>query len=83
NRLTRREIRKIVDIRIGEIQKRLEDNDRKVKIRASTQAMDYLGDAGYSPAYGARPLARLIEKEVLNKLAIMILKGNIRDGETA
>ncbi|KAJ0160312.1 Heat shock protein hsp98 [Colletotrichum tanaceti] len=83
NRLTRREIRKIVDIRLLEIQKRLEDNNRKVFIDVSDEAKDYLGNAGYSPAYGARPLSRLIEKEVLNKLAILILRGNIRDGETA
>ncbi|KAG5935066.1 Heat shock protein hsp98 [Claviceps sorghi] len=83
NRLTRREIRKIVDIRIGEIQKRLEDNGRKVKIDVSDEAKDYLGNAGYSPAYGARPLSRLIEKEVLNRLAILILRNNIQDGETA
>jgi len=83
NRLTRREIRKIVDIRLQEIQKRLEDNNRKVIIDVSDEAKDYLGNAGYSPAYGARPLSRLIEKEVLNKLAILILRGNVRDGETA
>ncbi|CRK41439.1 hypothetical protein BN1723_005136, partial [Verticillium longisporum] len=83
NRLTRREIRNIVDIRIGEIQKRLADNDRKVFIDVSEEAKDYLGDAGYSPAYGARPLSRLIEKEVLNRLAILILRGQIRDGENA
>lgn len=83
NRLTRKEIRKIVDLRIGEIQKRLEDNGRKVRIDVSDEAKDHLGNAGYSPAYGARPLARLIEKEVLNKLAILILRNNIRDGEIA
>ncbi|KAG6194684.1 Heat shock protein hsp98 [Claviceps purpurea] len=83
NRLTRKEIRKIVDIRIGEIQKRLEDNGRKVKIDISDEAKDYLGNAGYSPAYGARPLSRLIEKEVLNRLAILILRNNIQDGEIA
>ncbi|KAG5951945.1 Heat shock protein hsp98 [Claviceps cyperi] len=83
NRLTRKEIRKIVDIRVGEIQKRLEDNGRKVKIDISDEAKDYLGNAGYSPAYGARPLSRLIEKEVLNRLAILILRNNIRDGEIA
>ncbi|KAJ4264830.1 Heat shock protein hsp98 [Fusarium torreyae] len=83
NRLTRREIRKIVDIRLGEIQKRLEDNGRKVKIDVSDEAKDYLGNSGYSPAYGARPLSRLIEKEVLNRLAILILRNNIRDGEYA
>jgi ATP-dependent Clp protease ATP-binding subunit ClpB len=83
NRLTRREIRKIVDLRISEIQKRLQDNNRKVIIDVSEEAKEYLGNAGYLPAYGARPLARLIEKEVLNKLAILILRGGIRDGEIA
>ncbi|KAK4106137.1 heat shock protein HSP98 [Parathielavia hyrcaniae] len=83
NRLTRREIRKIVDLRISEIQKRLNDNDRNVLIKVSDAAKDKLGAAGYSPAYGARPLQRLLEKEVLNRMAILILRGNIRDGEVA
>ncbi|KAI1131658.1 putative heat shock protein [Nemania abortiva] len=83
NRLTRREIRKIVELRLSEIQKRLEDNNRSVIIQVSEEVKDYLGNAGYSPAYGARPLQRLIEKEVLNRLAVLILRGAIRDGETA
>ncbi|KAI0013712.1 heat shock protein [Xylariaceae sp. FL0662B] len=83
NKLTRREIRKIVDLRLVEIQKRLADNDRNVRIEVSEEAKDYLGNAGYSPAYGARPLARLIEKEVLNRMAVLILRGGIRDGESA
>jgi ATP-dependent Clp protease ATP-binding subunit ClpB len=83
NRLTRKEIRKIVDIRLHEIQRRLESNDRKVTIDATDEVKDYLGAAGYSPAYGARPLQRLLEKEILNRLAILILRGSIKDGETA
>lgn len=83
NRLTRREIRRIVDLRLDEIQKRLEDNGRKMRLEVSNEAKDYLGNSGYSPAYGARPLARLIEKEVLNRLAILILRNNVRDGEPA
>ena len=83
NRLTRKEIRKIVDVRLAEIQKRLAQNDRKVTIWCSDEVKDYLGSAGYSPAYGARPLARLIEKEVLNRMAVLILRGGIQDGETA
>jgi ATP-dependent Clp protease ATP-binding subunit ClpB len=83
NRLTKREIRSIVDLRISEIQKRLKANGRDVKIDVSPEVRDYLGDAGYSPAYGARPLARLIEKEVLNRMAVLILRGTIKDGETA
>lgn len=83
NRLTKKEIRKIVDVRISEIQKRLADNDRNVFISVSDEAKDYLGNAGYSPAYGARPLSRLIEKEILNRMAVLILRNNIRDGEAA
>jgi ATP-dependent Clp protease ATP-binding subunit ClpB len=83
NRLTKREIRKIVDVRMKEIQKRLKANGRDVIIDMTDDVRDYLGSAGYSPAYGARPLARLIEKEVLNRLAVLILRGSIREGEVA
>ncbi|KAI9887514.1 MAG: Heat shock protein hsp98 [Watsoniomyces obsoletus] len=83
NRLTRSEIRKIVDLRIHEIQKRLQQNGRNVTIACSQEVKDYLGSAGYSPAYGARPLGRLIEQEVLNRLAFLILRGAVRDGEIA
>ena len=83
NRLTKREIRKIVDVRVVEIQKRLNANGRNVKIEMTNEVRDYLGSAGYSPAYGARPLARLIEKEVLNRMAVLILRGSIKDGEVA
>ncbi|KAL2431522.1 Heat shock protein hsp98 [Exophiala dermatitidis] len=83
NRLTRREIRKIVELRLHEVQKRLEANDKKITIHATDEVKDYLGAAGYSPAYGARPLQRLIEKEILNRLAVLILRGAIKDGETA
>jgi ATP-dependent Clp protease ATP-binding subunit ClpA len=83
NRLTKREIRKIVDLRLSEVQKRLEHNGRNVYIDCSEEVKDYLGAAGYSPAYGARPLGRLIEREVLNRLAVLILRGGVQDGETA
>ena len=83
NRLTKAEIRKIVDVRLGEIQKRLEANGKNIKIDCSPAVKEYLGAAGYSPAYGARPLARLIEKEVLNRLAVLLLRGSVKDGEVA
>ncbi|CAG7964868.1 unnamed protein product [Penicillium nalgiovense] len=83
NRLTRREIRKIVDLRLAEVQKRLDHNERNVTIQCTEEVKDYLGAAGYSPAYGARPLGRLIEREVLNRLAVLILRGSIKDGEIA
>lgn len=83
NRLAKSEIRKIVDVRLLEIQKRLENNGRSVTIDCSPAVKDFLGTAGYVPQYGARPLARLIETEVLNRLAVLILRGSIKDGETA
>jgi len=83
NRLSKTEIRKIVEIRLAEIQKRLGANGRDVNIDCSPAVRDWLGSAGYNPQYGARPLARLIETEVLNKLAVLILRGSIKDGETA
>jgi ATP-dependent Clp protease ATP-binding subunit ClpB len=70
-------------VRMQEIQLRLKTNGRDVKIDMTDEVRDYLGSAGYSPAYGARPLARLIEKEVLNRLAVLILRGSILDGEVA
>lgn len=83
NRLAKREIRKIVDLRLNEVQKRLEQNDRNVTISCTEEVKNYLGEAGYSPAYGARPLGRIIEKEVLNRLAVLILRGSIKEGEIA
>ncbi|CEN62448.1 Putative Podospora anserina S mat genomic DNA chromosome 7, supercontig 1 [Aspergillus calidoustus] len=83
NRLTKREIRKIVDLRLSEVQARLMQNGRNVVIECSEEVKDYLGQAGYNPAYGARPLGRIIEREVLNKLAVLILRGSIQDGEVA
>jgi len=83
NRLSKREIRKIVEVRIQEVQKRLAENQRAVNITMDDAAKDNLGNAGYSPIYGARPLNRLIQNEVLNPLAVLILRGQIRDGETA
>jgi ATP-dependent Clp protease ATP-binding subunit ClpA len=47
------------------------------------EVKNWLGAAGYNPQYGARPMARLIENEILNKLAVLILKGEILNNETA
>ncbi|KTW29544.1 ATP-dependent chaperone ClpB [Pneumocystis jirovecii RU7] len=82
NRLTKKNMREIVIKQIEEIQKRLEDNNRKIKIEVDDAAIAYLSEAGYSPAYGARPLKRIIQNEILNKLSIFMLRGQIRDNET-
>lgn len=83
NRLAKREIRKIVDLRLEEVQQRLALNNRNITIQVDEGAKNHLAEAGYSPAYGARPLNRVIEKEVLNKLAVLLLRGAIKDGEVA
>lgn len=83
NRLTKREIRKLVDSRLDEVQRQLKQNRRSITIQCTEEVKDYLGESGYSPAYGARPLGRVIEREVLNQLAVLILQGSIQDGELA
>lgn len=83
NRLARREIRTIVDLRLKEIQHRLNSNGRNISLEVDDRAKDYMGEAGYSPQYGARPLQRVLEREVLNKLAVLLLRGSIKDGERA
>jgi ATP-dependent Clp protease ATP-binding subunit ClpB len=72
-----------VDIRLAEVQKRLHDNGRKIAIKVDEAAKDWLASAGYNPAYGARPLNRTIQSEILNPLSKMIIEERVRDGEVA
>lgn len=83
NRLAKKEIRAIVDLRLAEIQKRLISNNRNIHLTVTDKAKDFLGEAGYSPQYGARPLQRVLEQELLNRLAVLLLRGGVRDGEDA
>jgi ATP-dependent Clp protease ATP-binding subunit ClpB len=79
--LSRGDIRKVVDIRLKEIQKRLDDNGRKIILNVDDTAQEWLASAGYSPMYGARPMARLIQTEILNPLSRLLLQARVRDGE--
>jgi ATP-dependent Clp protease ATP-binding subunit ClpB len=81
NRLSKKALRDIVDVRIKEVEERTAD--RRIKIDVDTKARDWLGERGYDPAYGARPLNRLIQKKLLNPLARLLIDGGIRTGETA
>ncbi|KAK9477720.1 P-loop containing nucleoside triphosphate hydrolase protein [Lipomyces japonicus] len=83
NRLTKKNIKKIVDLRLSEIAKRLETNNKNIKINVDNDAKDFLCENGYSKDLGARPLNRLIQNEVLNKLAVLILRNQVRDNEVA
>lgn len=78
--LSHSNIRKIVDIRLAEVQKRLDD--RKMTLKLSEEAKNYLSSIGYSSTYGARPLQRAITTELLNPLSVFILDDQVRDGET-
>jgi ATP-dependent Clp protease ATP-binding subunit ClpB len=73
--LGRSEIRGIVDIQFAVLQQMLAEQG--VTITASEASLDWLGQLGYDPAFGARPLKRVIQREVLNKLSKEILAGNI------
>jgi ATP-dependent Clp protease ATP-binding subunit ClpB len=78
--LTREHIRAIVDIQLGELRRRLEE--RKIRLELTDAALDLLGDEGYDPAFGARPLKRLIQRELQDPLAMLLLSGQLRDGDT-
>jgi ATP-dependent Clp protease ATP-binding subunit ClpB len=74
--LSKRDIRKIVDIQVGLIQKRLEENG--VRLEVSDSARNRLAVLGYDPQYGARPLKRVLQREILNELSKKILSGEVQ-----
>lgn len=71
---------KIVDVRLQEVQKRIAA--RKMTLDLDSAAKIYLGSVGYSPNYGARPLNRAIQSELLSPLSVLMLEDRVRDGET-
>jgi ATP-dependent Clp protease ATP-binding subunit ClpB len=79
HRLKKSEMGRIVDIQIARLQKLLDD--RKIVITLDPSAREWLAEKGWDPAYGARPLKRVIQKSVQDSLAEMILAGKIKDGE--
>jgi ATP-dependent Clp protease ATP-binding subunit ClpB len=79
HRLKKTEMGRIVDIQIARLQKLLDD--RKIVIALDPSARDWLAEKGWDPAYGARPLKRVIQKSIQDSLAEMILAGKIKDGE--
>jgi len=78
--LSRGEMRQIIDIQLRGLLKRLQD--RKIRVELSEDAKDLLIAEGYDPTYGARPLKRTIQRRVLDPLAIKVLEGEVREGET-
>ena len=80
HRLTRAHMTGIVDIQLLRLQGLLDD--RKIVLELDGAAKDWLGDAGYDPVYGARPLKRAIQRSLQNPIASLILEGRIADGDT-
>ena len=79
-RLGRAEIDHVVDIQMDRLAKLLAD--RKIKVDLSKAARDWLADRGYDPVYGARPLKRVIQKELQDPLARLVLEGKVADNST-
>ena len=78
SRLNREQMAGIVDIQLGYLHKLLAD--RHIVLEVEDKAKEWLGDKGYDPAYGARPLKRVIQTQLQNRLAEMILQGDVGDG---
>ena len=80
NELTKEDLREIVDIQLGIFRKRLED--RHIKLELSDDASDWLATTGYDPAFGARPLKRVVQREIADALAVQLLDGSFGEGDT-
>jgi ATP-dependent Clp protease ATP-binding subunit ClpB len=77
--LSREQMRSIIDIQLRGLMKRLED--RKIRVELTDRAKDLLIAEGYDPMYGARPLKRTLQRQVLDKLAMQVLQGEFREGD--
>jgi ATP-dependent Clp protease ATP-binding subunit ClpB len=77
-RLARKDMGSIVEIQLGRLRKLLED--RKITLELDESARNWLAEAGYDPIYGARPLKRVIQRNLQDRLAGMLLEGLVRDG---
>jgi ATP-dependent Clp protease ATP-binding subunit ClpB len=80
NRLGRNEMKRIVDIQLRHLQQLLAS--RKIVLEVDEKAKTWLANTGYDPVYGARPLKRVIQRELQNPLSTMLLAGALKDGET-
>ena len=78
--LSKKELRSIITIQLKRIHRLL--SDQKITLQMSEAAIDHVADAGYDPAYGARPLKRAIQRELENPLATLILENSFTEGST-
>ena len=80
DRLTDDDLKKIVEIQLRRLTKRLES--QKITLELTDAAKERIAREGYDPVYGARPLKRAIQKEILDPLSLEILEGKFREGQT-
>ncbi len=81
NQLTKEQIFQVVDLEIKKVAKNLEEN-RNLKLEVSKEAQELIAKLGYDPQFGARPLKRVIQNNILDKIALMIIEGRIKEGKT-
>ncbi|HET7445924.1 MAG TPA: ATP-dependent chaperone ClpB [Solirubrobacterales bacterium] len=79
HRLSKRDIGKIVDLQVEQLVGRV--RERGIEIELSDDARTLLGNLGYDPTYGARPLKRVVQKQLVDKLALQILEGSFSEGD--
>jgi ATP-dependent Clp protease ATP-binding subunit ClpB len=80
SRLDQAQLRRIVEIQLGSLRERLEQ--RKLALTITAAALDRLSEEGYDPTYGARPLKRVIQRRLQDPIAMAILEGRFREGDT-
>ena len=78
--LTQKDIRRIVDVQLRQLNERL--REKQITLEVSEEAKRYLAERGYDPAYGARPLKRLMQTAVMDPLARELIEGRIKEGDT-
>lgn len=79
NRLSKSSLRNILEIRLREIGDRL--SDKRMYLHLSDEVKEFLANKGYDPIYGARPLNRVLQKDLLNPLAMLMIKGQVKEGD--
>jgi len=77
--ITQEMLKKIIELQLNKVQRRL--MEKNIRIQVTNGAKKYLAQKGYDPAYGARPLVRIIQNEILDELAFEIIEGKIREGD--
>ena len=78
NKLTRKDVGLIIDLQLNDLKKRLAE--RKIEVEVTKKAKEEIAEEGFDPAYGARPLKRLIQRTIYDAIALKLLKGEIKEG---